>query len=500
MRALLRLVPLLIAIRLAAAQNGTLIEDPPPQLGSYAGPDLLARLSGSSIAAELLQFAFTPECNVDVYRLTYHTTGGRGEATTASGALMVPTGTGEVCRGARPVVLYAHGTAELRSFDIANLDDAGNVEGLLIATVFASQGYIVVAPNYAGYAGSTLGHHPYLVADQQSRDMIDALSGARSALPVASAPDVTDGGRLFITGYSQGGHVAMATHRALEAEGAAVAASAPMSGPYALAAFGDAIFLGNVSRRAPVSVTLLISAYQHVYGDIYADPTEVFEAQYAPGIETLLPATVAVDELVAQGRLPRDALFSDVPPDPVFAPITPPVRPEVLAPVFARGFGPDHLIRNDYRLAYLRDSQAAPDGGSPTAATGLPASIPGNALRRALLRNDLRNWTPVAPVLLCGGRLDPDVFYLNTRLMQDYWAATAPSARVTVIDLDSPAPVGDPFAVLKENFALAKLLVAANAVAEGATDGGRAAVLDAYHAGLVPPFCLSVTKSFFDRR
>lgn len=499
MRALLRLVPLLIAIRLAAAQNGTLIEDPPPQLGSHTGRALLERLSGSSIAAELLQFVFTPDCDVDVYRLSYHTTGGRGEATTASGALMVPIGAGEVCRGARPIVLYAHGTAELRSFDIADLDDAGNVEGLLIAAVLAAQGYIVVAPNYAGYSGSTLGYHPYLVADQQSRDMIDALSAARSALPVASSPQVSDSGRLFITGYSQGGYVAMATHRALEAQGVAVTASAPMSGPYALATFGDAIFLGNVSRRAPVSVTLLISAYQHVYGDIYADPTEVFEARYAPGIETLLPAAVPVGELVSQGRLPRDALFSEVPPDPAFAPITPPVTPEALAPVFARGFGPDHLIRNDYRLAYLRDTQAAPED-VPAAASGLPASIPGNALRRALLRNDLRNWRPAAPVLLCGGSSDPDVFFLNTRLMQDYWATSSPSTPVTVIDLDSPASVDDPLAGLKEYFAIAKGLVAANAVEAGATDGGRAAVLDAYHAGLVPPFCLGLTKSFFDGR
>jgi hypothetical protein len=41
-------------------------------------------------------------------------------------------------------------------------------------------------------------------------------------------------------------------------------------------------------------------------------------------------------------------------------------------------------------------------------------------------------------------------------------------------------------------------LVIAAAVAGGATDGGALAVLEAYHAGLVPPFCLSAAKSFFD--
>jgi len=36
------------------------------------------------------------------------------------------------------------------------------------------------------------------------------------------------------------------------------------------------------------------------------------------------------------------------------------------------------------------------------------------------------------------------------------------------------------------------------AVAGGATDGGASAVLNAYHAGLVPPFCLGAAKQFFD--
>jgi hypothetical protein len=34
-------------------------------------------------------------------------------------------------------------------------------------------------------------------------------------------------------------------------------------------------------------------------------------------------------------------------------------------------------------------------------------------------------------------------------------------------------------------------------VAQGATDGGQAAVLAVYHATLVPPFCASVVESFF---
>jgi hypothetical protein len=123
-------------------------------------------------------------------------------------------------------------------------------------------------------------------------------------------------------------------------------------------------------------------------------------------------------------------------------------------------------------------------------------------LRQDLKTNDLRNWTPTAPVLLCAGDEDPTAFYLSTELMQNYWTAISPpisaGAAVTVLDVDSAVTAGDPYADLKKGFAAAKALVAANAVLGGATDGGATAVLEAYHARLVPPVCLSAVKSFFD--
>jgi dipeptidyl aminopeptidase/acylaminoacyl peptidase len=169
--------------------------------------DLVDQLDNSDIGKLLLQLANTPKCAIDVYHIEYETVGGASETTTASGALMVATGTDATCSGARPVLLYAHGTNTDRNFDIADLNSA-NAEGLLLAAVFASAGYIVVAPNYAGYDTSTLSYHPYLDADKQSKDMIDALTAARSALPALPGASVTDGGKLFVTGYSQGGYVA----------------------------------------------------------------------------------------------------------------------------------------------------------------------------------------------------------------------------------------------------------------------------------------------------
>jgi hypothetical protein len=192
-------------------------------------------------------------------------------------------------------------------------------------------------------------------------------------------------------------------------------------------------------------------------------------------------------ELVSQGLLPETAIFDSTPPHPSYAPMTPATSPASLAPVFATGFDSDHLLTNAFRLAYLQDADAHPDGGFPDVTDGLPPEDSDNTFRLALKTNDQRAWTPTAPVLLCAGHADPAVLYLNTELMQGFWSA---QDNVSVLDIDSAVEANDPFAAQKTQFALAK-----NFVEIG---GGDEAVLEAYHAGLVAPFCVSAVKTFFD--
>jgi len=480
----------------ASPPRGTLLDSPPHLAMAIPTAALLAQLTALA-QPQVLRLGGAPLCDIAVYHFRYETVGGANEATTASAALMVPAGSGPTCSGPRPIVLYAHGTTTDRNFNIANLQDPNNVEGLILAGFFASKGYIVVAPNYAGYDTSTLGYHPYLVADQQSKDMIDALTAARTALQVTALLGTADNGKLYITGYSQGGFVAMATQRAMEAAGMPVTAAAPMSGPYALAAFVDAVFFGEVNASATVSSTLLVGAYQQTYGHIYASTLDVFEAQYATGIETLLPSTTPRAQLYAEGKLPQNALFSAMPPDPTLADVTPATLPAQLATTFAAGFGANNLVTNGYRLTYIDDAQVHPDGGWPVATTGVAAAAPAVPMRQALKTNDLRDWSPAHPVLLCGGDGDPTVFWLNTQLVQASWTARAvPAATFGVLDLDASSTAGDPYASLKSDFVIAKDLIAADAIAHGATDLGASAVAAAYHATLVPPFCFAAVRSF----
>ena len=211
-------------------------------------------------------------------------------------------------------------------------------------------------------------------------------------------------------------------------------------------------------------MTLLMASYQHAYSNLYVNPGDVFEPAYAPTIDALLPGTATVPQLEVQGKLPRGgALFDSVSPGAGFAAFTPATEPAALTAIFAQGFDADHLVRNAYRLRYLQDMQAAPDGGFPAVGDGLPPSNPANALRQDLKTNDLQNWTPTAPVLLCAGGLDPTVFYLNTRLMLSYWVANPPVApgAVSAVDVDSDAA-----------FAAAKDAIRVQAVLAGASEGG----------------------------
>lgn len=472
----------------------------------FTAATLKDRLNGSSVRDQaLLLMTGDPVCGVDVAAIQYTTVGGLSEQTNGSAAVMVPTGTDSRCTGARAVVLYAHGTNPAKTYNLASMATTSNDaygEALMLAAFYAAQGFIVVAPNYVGYDVSTLGYHPFLVADQQSKDMIDALTAAKKALPALATP-ATASAKLFITGYSQGGHVAMATHRAMQQLGTVVTASAPMSGPYALAAQTDEPFLGRVGIGATLFGPLIGVAYQKVYKNIYTTPTDLFESRYASGIETLLPGANAAG-LASAGKLPSNALFSSTPPQvPGNASLqallnasTPP-KGTARDKVFALGFGSANLFTNSYRLAYVQDAAANPDGATSNTNALQPAGAPQHPLRADAKLNDLRGWTPTNPVLLCGGNEDSTVSYtVNTLVMAQLWAGL-PAGMLTVVDVDSRiSGLSDPYRAEKLGFAVVKNAIIADAQLSG--HDPDIDVANNYHAG-VAPFCMSAARTFFQK-
>ena len=479
----------------AAAENGV---DrplaPSSERGSVIGASVVPVVLGHRVAVSKLEpgvfsmlmrkeqtgatlITGEPKCAITAYSVQYKTVGGSNEATDASAAIMLPSGSDPACTGARPVLLYAHGTTVAKSFSMAKLNENG--EARLVAAMFAAQGFIVVAPNYVGYDTSSLRYHPYLNGEQQANDMIDALRAARHSFGAIGAHPSS---RLFLTGYSQGGYVALATQRAMQTQYASefkVTATAGLSGPYALSQLVDAIFGGSPTRGVTAFLPLLINAGQKANAGVYASSSEVYETQYANGIETLLPGLFSTGDLVRQGRLPATALFAR----------------DSLPQGAGSGtfFADNNLIKTSYRSGFLADLAARPCNLNP--ADPLNCS-PQNGLRKLTLKNDLRSYLPAAPLLLCGGHKDPIVPFANTNAAANYFRAKGMAAdALTVVDLESMHGLFDPYLKSKLGFAVAKLVRIAEAVKKG--KNSAQAVANGYHAGLVAPFCLMATRDFF---
>ena len=281
-------------------------------------------------------------------------------------------------------------------------------------------------------------------------------------------------------------------------------ASAPQSGVFLLLAQLDAVFLGKVSDAAPLFGTMLAISAQKSFGNLYKQPSDIFEDAYAAGIENLVPGNFSYGELINNGKLPR-ALFSSTPPAGL-GDITPAKGDGDFDTLYAAGFGSPNLLKNSVRASYVEDARARPDGAlASTPNYQLPAA-PTHPFRMTGKAFDLRGWTPKAPMLLCGGRGDAMAIYaLNTAAMKTIWKDLGP--QITELDVDSnPSGANDPFALIKLGFAQRK-----NAVYQeqfeslkslGRTDSNAASnaaayVRSIYHPLLVPGFCGAAVNAYF---
>ena len=166
---------------------------------------------------------------VALYAVRYRSANVKGRPCILSGLLALPQG------GApRGLVVFAHGTTADRRLSPSRFGGAvrpPEAEAALLA--FASGGYAVAMPDYLGL-GVDKEVHPYPFGNLNSRSATDLIGPARDA---ARRLHTAVGPRLFITGYSEGGAVALWAVRNLEQKPGAlyrVSAAAPMAGPYDL--------------------------------------------------------------------------------------------------------------------------------------------------------------------------------------------------------------------------------------------------------------------------
>lgn len=361
---------------------------------------LIERSLGSSVTQQTIDAAMTQSgvatltgpasCDVDLHEITYQSLGVDGEAVVLSAAVSIPAGEG--CEGPFPILAKGHGTRTLTTHSEANLNNA-----LMDHGFFASQGYIVVSPDYLGLGKSDYSYHPYLHRDSQAQSMIDAIRGARNLIKAlqGEGQDIPLSDKVMLMGYSQGGHTAMATQRAIEAnhlDEFNLVATAPMAGPYLL----EETFLEGASPQianiaSGTLVAYIIQSYQNVYGDLYGNLNEVFLAPFVDVVASKFPGDTGVFNLILGGVFPGTS---------------------------------DQFLQADYLNDFLENSD--------------------NTFRARIRENEvLENFVPTTPMVLCGSSLDGTVPFFNTTNAQEILAQRG--VEVPVVDVASfvQVPVDD---------------------------------------------------------
>jgi len=274
--------------------------------------------SVSQSAGQLLldQFGINSELDVgvDVFRVTYTATGSDMNLDTASGLLMLP----EVIDRDLPLLVYQHGTTDGRDDVPSNL--AG---GFQLGLIFAGKNMAVLAPDFLGM-GTSRGFHPYVHAQTEATAAVDMID---ACLTWMEENEIGWNEQLFITGYSQGGHAAMALHQYIQREipdRYTVTASVPMSGPYSISGVMRELAFADEPYSFPAYLIYSSRALREINPDLYEDESEVFEDAFLPAIssfvdsgnglftlnQNLVSTLIRETEAAIPRRLFRDSILS----------------------------------------------------------------------------------------------------------------------------------------------------------------------------------------------
>ncbi len=354
-------------------------------------------LVSSTFLGAKTQAQLTAEFNVPFiqygakfYKITYTTANLQGQTDTVSGLLTVPDNPSKVY----PRLVYQHGTSGSKQ-DVPSVNVLNGGEGR-IGWLFAGLGYVALMPDYLGLGVSADVFHPYVHAASEASVALDMLR----ALPeFASQTGVHVNDQLFITGYSQGGHAAMALHQVIETDLSdefTVTAAAPMSGPYSIGDVMRGLILSNEVYYYPAYIPNTALSYQTAYGNIFGQLTDIFKPVYAAPIQQFYNGAIDLSTL-------NDQLISLLVANEGACIPTKMIQPATLADVQSN---PDH-----------------------------PINI-------ALRANDVYHWAPQAPTRLFYCMADDQVPFENSLLARDTMLARG-AADLAIQDVEFPGvPAG----------------------------------------------------------
>nr|WP_299382974.1 lipase family protein [Allomuricauda sp.] len=192
--------------------------------------------------------------NVILYRVVYNTNH-LGQLIEVSGLVMIP----ENVQNHLEIVQHHHGTIipgdndEVPSAYTGGYTDS-NAESSFIGAVMASNGYVVSLPDYVGYGATRHLEHPYTVHHELAGVSIDMLRATKKLMNELS---LDFSGNVFLTGWSEGGGAALATHKYLQlvdVDEFTIKGSSLLAGPYDYYTFFKQIIANGTLKNENLSI------------------------------------------------------------------------------------------------------------------------------------------------------------------------------------------------------------------------------------------------------
>jgi len=249
--------------------------------------------------------------------------------------------------------MYLHGTNAER---VTAPSQPGLGEGMLIAAAVAGTGHILLAPDYIGL-GESHAPHSYMHTRTTVSTSVDFLHATANLVEHLRGQWPTS---VYLIGFSQGGHAALAVQRELEQRHdprTEVEAAAAIAGPFHLRDLSFPQALTGKTKSHAFYLAYLSDSYARIYGH----PLDsLLKSPYAESVPVLFDGNHSSEDISAS--LPDD---------------------------------PRELFTDDFLKAY--------DLGES------------HWFLAALADNDVFDWTPVAPIRLYFGDDDVDVLPEESR-------------------------------------------------------------------------------------
>jgi len=319
---------------------------------------------------------------VDMYEITYKGMWLDSSFIMAKGVMYVPRS-----NKANAELIYDHGT-RISVAQSAGIDDLEQV----ISMMFSVDGYISIFPYYYGLGGGEREH----VYQDSKTEALASVYMLKACREIYGKIGTSTTGQLFVTGYSQGGHAAMATHKMIESGAfpdVQITASAPMSGAYDMVGVQSKTMFQQYDH--PHYLPYLLLSYQYAYnlwpGDIYT----IFKPPYDKIIRKVFAQPRVLDYAYIDSVLPK------VPGD---------------------------MIQDSLVKVFKSD-------------TTLPFSL-------KLRENGLYNWVPKAPMQLCACYGDNEVMYQNTESAYGYMSVRTKAVHKRIFGKHLSHNPCAPFAIL----------------------------------------------------